>query len=371
MIRSIAAGAGSNGAASSVIYAGTKAGFVWITRNAAAGVNGWPATPAFHSPGTNCNGGGCPVSDIALDPADSSGATAYLTVMGFQTPHIYKTADFGANWTDITANLPDVPANAVLVDPTNSDILYVGTDAGVFVSSDGGQSWNEHASGLPNVAVLQLRAYVDSTQLLRASTYGRGLWQAPLAQTVAPLPGQDFLITSQEPSLTVRQGQTGSAVISLATQNNFNEAVSFACSGLPVQAACAFTPGVLSGVLAGATTTVAISTGKTSTAQPSSVTGKKPKTPFGTAPYALWTSMPVFAITLWRWKAKRHRRSTLAWAIVALALAAFQFACGSAGSTASSSNSVQMATPTGNYTVTIVATSGSLQRTTTIALSVQ
>jgi hypothetical protein len=134
LIRALAAGGlkDTNGF-SNVVYAGTDGlgpgaatgGHIWVSTNADAGPSNWVDRTGSINPK------GFPISAIALDPSDDSGKTAYPTIMGFHVPHVWKTNDGGATWTDFTGNLPDAPANAVLVD---SKIVYVGTDIGVFSS---------------------------------------------------------------------------------------------------------------------------------------------------------------------------------------------------------------------------------------------
>ncbi|MBV8208395.1 MAG: hypothetical protein JO041_16540 [Acidobacteria bacterium] len=351
MIRSLAAGGAVTAAGSSVIYAGTRRGLVWVTHNAAAGASGWPAAPAFRSPGANCNGSGCPISDIALDPGDATGATAYISVMGFNTPHIYRTNDFGATWTDLTGNLPDAPANAVLVDPEDTQTLYAGTDAGVFVTMDGGQSWSPYGSGLPNAPVLQLRAFVNGSEgVLRAATYGRGLWQAPLATTSAP----GFSIASQASSLEVTAAQPASSVITITLRGNFNGPLSFACAGLPPGANCSFSPATLTNVAAAASTTLTISAGQTS-----AEFRHKP------APW-YWGSLPVTAIAVLAFGRGRRMR----WMVfTAMAVAAFSTGCGTTGGSSRPSG----LRPPGadSYSITIIATSGLMQSTASIAVNIQ
>jgi hypothetical protein len=122
LVRSIAAGGlkDSNGF-SQVIYAGTNGegplistvptgGRVWVTTNADAGPLTWTDETQAINPQ------GVPISSIAIDQTDPLGNTAYVTIMGFHTSHVWKTTDAGASWTDFTANLPDAPANAIMVD---------------------------------------------------------------------------------------------------------------------------------------------------------------------------------------------------------------------------------------------------------------
>ena len=107
--------------------------------------------------------------------------------MGFSggTGHVWKTTNAGASWTDYTANLPDSPVNAVIVDVGASQV-YVATDVGVFASATSTASWTElgpnpltgTAGALPNVAVTALAVFsAGGVKLVRASTYGRGIWQ--------------------------------------------------------------------------------------------------------------------------------------------------------------------------------------------------
>jgi hypothetical protein len=120
-------------------------------------------------------------SDIAVDSRAAD--TAYVAVSGFGTGHVFKTTDFGANWTDISGNLPDSPANAIVVDESGTpDTLYVGTDVGVYSSGDGGDSW-QRAEGMPIVVVSDLLIDRQSDALI-AATHGRGVFatQIPRGQ---------------------------------------------------------------------------------------------------------------------------------------------------------------------------------------------
>lgn len=113
------------------------------------------------------------VTSIATDPQNP--AVAYLTVALFGTGHVFKTQDGGATWTDASGNLPDAPANSIVVDPAGP--LYVATDIGVFRSEDGGVYWTSFNLGLPNVFVKALALDAKAGKLL-AATYGRGIYQS-------------------------------------------------------------------------------------------------------------------------------------------------------------------------------------------------
>jgi hypothetical protein len=204
LVRSAAAGGplDLNGF-SNLIYAGTDGfgpliptippgGHIWVSTNVAGGINTWVDQTAAINPAA------FPISGIAIDTSDPTGLTAYVTIMGFHVSHVWQTTNGGVTWTDFTANLPDAPANAVLVDPaTNSSpgMVYVGTDVGVFSSPTSAANWTEvgpapnsgNPGFLPNVAVTALNISINqSAKLLRASTYGRGLWQFPVTPTFVP-----------------------------------------------------------------------------------------------------------------------------------------------------------------------------------------
>ncbi len=113
-------------------------------------------------------------TDIAFDSRNS--ATAYLTYSGYGSPHVYKSGDAGLTWTDISANLPDLPVQSITVDPLSSLFLYIGTDLGVYQSGDGGTSWQPYMTGMPPAMVLDV-GFSRRDHRLRAATFGNGAYQ--------------------------------------------------------------------------------------------------------------------------------------------------------------------------------------------------
>lgn len=105
----------------------------------------------------------------------SNPAISYLTVSGFGSGHVFKTTNTGATWTDISGNLPDIPTNALLIDPLNPNIIYAGTDIGVFRSTSGGVNWEVFNEGMPPVIVTAFAAH--SNGLIRLATFGRGAYE--------------------------------------------------------------------------------------------------------------------------------------------------------------------------------------------------
>jgi hypothetical protein len=271
LVRSLAAGGvkDSNGL-SQVIYAGTNGegplisttpigGHVWVTTNA----NGGPLT--WNDVTQAINPQGFPISSIALDSADPMGNTAYVTIMGFHTSHVWKTTNAGASWTDFTANLPDAPANVIIVDSGASlskGTIYAGTDVGVFASSTGAAAWAEvgTASGaygfLPNVAVTSLQIFNSGgLKRLRAATYGRGVWEWNLITT------PDFQLNVSNNSITVFAAQTATFNGTISALNGYNSNVNLSCSAgatNPPQN-CAPSPASISPTLTGASFAIAAS----------------------------------------------------------------------------------------------------------------
>ncbi len=120
------------------------------------------------------------VGRIAIDPANSN--IAYVALNGFGLAagqHVWKTTNLTAaspTWTASGTGIPDVPTNAFVVDPANSNTLYAGTDIGVFRSTDGGASWQPFSDNLPRVAVFGMELQ-PTNRVLRIATHGRGIWE--------------------------------------------------------------------------------------------------------------------------------------------------------------------------------------------------
>ena len=90
--------------------------------------------------------------DIDVDPRDSR--IVYVAFSGFGSGHLFRSSDGGANWTDISTTLPDVPFHCIQPDIDHPDTLYAGSDLGVFVSTDAGSTWDAFNQGLPDGAMV-------------------------------------------------------------------------------------------------------------------------------------------------------------------------------------------------------------------------
>ena len=112
------------------------------------------------------------VKTIIVSPTNSN--VAYLTVSGFGSGHVFKTTNAGVDWTDISSNLPDIPVNTLLIDPLSANTLYIGTDIGIYRSSNDGAVWEGLNTGMPPVIVSEIKA--QTTGQIIAATYGRGAY---------------------------------------------------------------------------------------------------------------------------------------------------------------------------------------------------
>lgn len=115
------------------------------------------------------------ITGIVYHPTDAQ--TMWVCVSGYnEGSKVYKTTNGGSNWTNISFNLPNVPANKIIYEPNSNNGLYVATDMGVFYKNDDLANWVSFSEGLPIVTVVDL-AYHEGTNTLFAGTYGRGIYK--------------------------------------------------------------------------------------------------------------------------------------------------------------------------------------------------
>lgn len=123
------------------------------------------------------------ITRVAFDPFEAQ--TIYVTCSGFRwdetTPHIFKSTDLGQSWVNISGNMPELPVNCFIADPTREDRYFAGTDGGVFWTKNGGLEWESLNGNLGNVPVISMKIHQGENFLL-IGTYGLSAYKLDLAQ---------------------------------------------------------------------------------------------------------------------------------------------------------------------------------------------
>jgi hypothetical protein len=154
-----------------MLAGGTEGGRVWLTLDDGAT---WRRIDA-----------GLPrkwVSRVTLSARDA--ATIYVSFTGYREddarPYAFASNDTGRTWRSIAANLPLESVNVIKEDPADADVLFAGTDLGVYVSRDRGKRWESLSATLPSTPVMDLTVQSRERELV-IGTYGRGAWILDLA----------------------------------------------------------------------------------------------------------------------------------------------------------------------------------------------
>jgi photosystem II stability/assembly factor-like uncharacterized protein len=157
-----------------LLYAGTDDGNLHISRDAGAS---WTAI------GKNLT----QVKGLWVTRVHASRfkeGRVYATFNGYRndhfSPYIFVSDDFGATWKNISGNLPLEPVNVVHEDPKKENILYAGTDGGVYVSHDNGKTWNLWSKGMPLAVPVHDIAIQERDNHIVIGTHGRSIFVAPL-----------------------------------------------------------------------------------------------------------------------------------------------------------------------------------------------
>jgi hypothetical protein len=183
---------------SNVIYAGTSDGLLWQSAKALSGATDIHKVNQTGQPARQVNA-------IAIDATNPK--SVFAAYSGFSCPgvagcdglgHIFYSSNSGSSWVEVDGNLPDVPVNDVVIDPTDTtdNTVYIATDSGVYASDNAtagaGTTWTVLQAGLPNVQVLSLKLRSVSRMLV-AGTHGRGAWSIELPGLPA------FVLTEIDP----------------------------------------------------------------------------------------------------------------------------------------------------------------------------
>ncbi len=164
----------------STIYVGTDDGNVWITNN---GGGNWTNVSASLPNRW--------VTKVLASRSDLN--TVYVTFSGYRygedNGHVYKSDDNGANWTDISSGLPDIPVNDILEDVYGN--LFLGTDIGVLASPDQGANWSVLGENLPSVVVTDMHIH-EASEYLYIGTYGRSMYKLDLSEDILSVAHRSF-----------------------------------------------------------------------------------------------------------------------------------------------------------------------------------
>ena len=161
-------------------FAGTTAGriFKCTSLNPSSGIDTWSdISPGGHN--------GAWVRRITVDLNDKQ--KIYACYSGYNndgvspTKHVWYSSNQGTSWSDISGNLPDVPVHSLIIDPAQSQTLYIGTETGVYVTTNRGGTWSTMTTGMPDYAPVDELVLQTGTSKLFAFTHGRSVFEMSLA----------------------------------------------------------------------------------------------------------------------------------------------------------------------------------------------
>lgn len=191
---------------SEIVWVGYNNGEVWKTANGTATTPTWTRVDA--------NGVGLPnrwVSRIVIQRGNHNRVCA--SFMGWEPDNVWRTPDSGATWENVSGDLPAAPVGALAQHRRYTHRLYAGTDIGLFLSFDAGQTWHTSPNGLPAVAIDELVWKTDAE--LMAVTHGRGIYFGQIAPT--PCAGDvndDRTVDLQDLAILLANfGMTGGATL--------------------------------------------------------------------------------------------------------------------------------------------------------------
>jgi PKD repeat protein len=150
------------------------------------------------------NAGSMAITDIAIDETNPD--KIWMTRSGYNAAiKVFKSIDGGLTWQNLSTGLPNIPVNTVVNQTGTNDGIYIGTDFGVYYYDEVISMWVPYMNGLPNVRVDELEIQYSSNKL-RAATYGRGLWESSIYNPNSQLPFANFSANSVSgcPGFTVQ-----------------------------------------------------------------------------------------------------------------------------------------------------------------------
>jgi photosystem II stability/assembly factor-like uncharacterized protein len=139
-------------------------------------------------------------------------ATAYLTIDRHRNddlkPYVFKTTDYGATWKSLANNLPaEAPVHVIRESSKNKDLLFAGTENGLFISQDGGRSWEHFTNGLPPAVIVHDLVIHPRDRELVIGTHARSIYVmdvAPLEEMSEKVRGGDAYLFDVKPAVAYR-----------------------------------------------------------------------------------------------------------------------------------------------------------------------
>lgn len=159
-----------------LIYTGSDDGLVYVTKN--SGGNWTKISDSFPQ-------------DLWVSRVIASQhkkERVFVTLNGYRwddfKTYVYVSEDYGNTWKNIKSNISDSPVNVIKEDPENENLLFLGTDNGLYVSFNKGEKWEAFSKGLPNVAVHDLVVQNEAKDLV-IGTHGRSIFKANIGSLQA------------------------------------------------------------------------------------------------------------------------------------------------------------------------------------------
>ncbi|HEC43312.1 MAG TPA: hypothetical protein ENI20_10830 [Bacteroides sp.] len=117
---------------------------------------------------------------LSICPSRFNKKRVYMAITGINYDdlgnYLYVSENYGENWRSLGSKLPDEPANVILEDPTNENILYAGMYRGVYISTDRGNQWSYLGKNMPAASIADMEIHEPSMDLI-AATHGRGIYK--------------------------------------------------------------------------------------------------------------------------------------------------------------------------------------------------
>lgn len=120
------------------------------------------------------------IKDIAFDPNNDNNIIVTYASYSNDNKKIFLSNNLGQSWSNITYNLGNMPIRCVAIDHTEDSTIYVGAEIGVYKKIMSENTWELYNENLPNTTIMELEV-VYGSNTLRATTWGRGVWECSLA----------------------------------------------------------------------------------------------------------------------------------------------------------------------------------------------